>query len=138
MHEDDGQRRVRRPDLLDRQQDAVVGLHERAAVGLACGRPEGVVLPQVGGDEFGGQLAGLPELCRLHAARGDPADSDADRRPRCGQADHGTDDAGGVPLAVRRLRGLGRLRSWCASHQTAPAEPTYRRANRPPTRVTSS
>ena len=34
VHEDDGQRRVPRADLLDGEQHAVVGLHERA-----CGRP---------------------------------------------------------------------------------------------------
>ena len=118
MHEDDGQPGVARADLLDVQQHAVVGLDERAAVGLPRGGAERVVLAQVSGHQLGGQLPGLTQLRGTHPAGRDPADGHAGRRAGRGQADDRADDAGGAPV------GGGLLRALAAGHQTAPAEPT--------------
>jgi hypothetical protein len=117
VHEDDGQRRVLGPDLVDGQQHAVVGPHERRAVGRAGGGAEGVVLPQL----RVGQLRpdGVRrELLGADPAGGDPADRHARRRPRRGETDDRADDARGAAPAV------GGLRLLAAGHQTAPAEPT--------------
>jgi hypothetical protein len=48
VDEDDRERRVARADLLHRQQDAVVGLHQRGAVGRPRRGAERVVLAQLG------------------------------------------------------------------------------------------
>ena len=68
VDEDDGQRRVARADLLHRQQDAVVGLHERRAVGRPRPGAERVVLAQL----RGGGLAAVRRRARARPpAHGD-------------------------------------------------------------------
>lgn len=112
MHEDDGQRRVGRADLLHREQHAVVGHDQRRAVGAARGLAERVVLA-----ELRAALVDVRWRGAQPPAGGNPADRDADRGAGGGQADDGTGDAGGLPLGdVVLLRVL--------RHQSAPAEPT--------------
>ncbi len=133
VHEDDGERRLHRPDLLDREHDPVVGLDQRGPVGRAGGRTERVVRaelrrgPLAAGRDLVGQRAG--------AALAAPADGDADAAPAAASPTRPPATPAGC-----RADGAGQAGApgGLARHQTAPAEPTYRRANRPPTRVTSS
>jgi hypothetical protein len=115
VHEDHRERSVGRPDLVDRQQDAVVGRDQRRPVGRVGARSQ-----RVGGAQVRRRpgAAGRAELTGLHPARGGLGDVQTDRGPARGEGDDGAEDAD-VAGAVR-MRG----RSRAAGHQTAPAEPT--------------
>jgi hypothetical protein len=133
VHEDDGQRGVGRPDLVDGEQHPVAGLHQGRAVGPAAGGAERVLLALLPRRQLGDRAPVGPglsgQLVGPHRGRGRPGDRDPDRRPGRGQADRGADQAGGAAqvVLVRVLR-----------HHWTPAVPTWRRRNRPPTRVTNS
>ena len=111
----------RRADLLDRQQDAVVGLHQRRPVGARGRGAERVVRAQLGGRwrrRGGSSAAHAPARrsgWRRPRRRFRPPRARR-RRRRCRRRGAGR---------PRRRSGRGRLASCgLARHQTAPAEPT--------------
>ena len=110
---------MHRPDLLDREQHAVVGLHQRGPVGRAGGRAERVVRAEL----RRGALAAVATSSVSGPARPAPraADGDAGRGAGRRQPDQAADDAGRVP---RDGAGQAGAPGGFARHQTAPAEPT--------------